>query len=565
MLEVRNLRLPLDAGLDVQGTIARKALARALGVRPDALVRVRLTKRSVDARKKGEVRFVCSFVVELAPADERRALGRKPAGPVQVKMAEVERDPFDLLSFDASLDPNRFGMLLDERPLIVVGAGPAGLMCAWALARFGAKPVVVERGDLAQPRMEAIEGFNAGGALDPESNMQVGEGGAGLFSDGKLTTNIKSPRCKDVLRILVQAGAPDEILWRAKPHLGTDKLVGIVEKLRHQIEEQGGRILPRTRFEGFVFDQGKLVGVRVHDKEGLHQIKTAACVLACGHSARDTFEVMREASLALERKPFAVGVRIEHPQALIDSVQYGQAAGHPALGAADYKLAVHLPGGRGVYTFCMCPGGEVVCAASEEGGLCVNGMSRFARDGANANAGLLVGIEPSDLPGDDVLAGVELQRRLERAAFVAGGKTYAAPAQRVEDFLACRATSAERGEFNAVRPSHPRGVRWGSLDEVLPDFVAESLREALPLLDRRLPGFALPDAVMTAVEARSSSPVRILRDSVTLEASFVSGAICRGVFPCGEGAGYAGGIMSAAVDGLRVAEAVMRLLSGRQG
>lgn len=566
MLEVSNVRLPLDAGLPQGEGLARIAVARALGVNPDDIVRMLLAKRSVDARKKSDVHFVATYVVELAANMEASVAARGAVSPARLKDLGAGDDAFHPLRFDSYLGEYRFGKPFEVPPRpVVVGAGPAGLFCAWALARFGAKPIVLERGDLAEERMGAIERFNEGGDLDPECNIQFGEGGAGLFSDGKLTTNIKNPRCKDVLRIFVQAGAPEEILWQSKPHLGTDNLVGIVSSLHEQIKRMGGQVLARTRFEGFRFESGKLTGVYVRDAKGeARSIKTNACVLACGHSARDTFEVVRDAGLAMERKPFAVGVRIEHPQELINRAQYGAAADHPALGAADYKLAVHLPDGRGVYTFCMCPGGEVVCAASEEGGVCVNGMSRFARDGSNANAAVLVGVEEHDLPGDDVLAGVELQRHMERAAYAAGGGTYAAPAQRVEDFLAHRATSVQAGEGNSVKPTYARGVAWGNLHEVLPAFVADSIAAALPQFDRRLHGFSSSDAVLTGVEARSSSPVRIVRDKEGFQARFADGASCAGVFPCGEGAGYAGGIMSAAADGLRVAEAVMVSLVGEK-
>lgn len=569
MIEVTNVRLPLDAGIVGNEDFSVEAVARALGVGRSRIKRMRLTKRSVDARKKADVHFVASFAVELTGDMEESVLERGGRGGVRIVRLSDEVNPFDPFSSERlraseelRVSESSDGAVDIEgcaRP-VVVGAGPAGLFCAWELARRGAKPIVIERGDEAGKRMDAIEAFNAGGPLDEESNIQFGEGGAGLFSDGKLTTNIKNPRCRDVLRIFVQAGAPEEILWKAKPHLGTDNLVGIVEVLRRQIVAMGGEVVPRTRFERPVFKRGRLIGIEAKGPEGTRTIATDVCILAFGHSARDTFEALRSVGLLMERKPFAVGVRIEHPQKLVDRAQYGRAAGHPALGAADYKLAVHLPDGRGVYTFCMCPGGEVVCAASEAGGVCVNGMSRYARDGENANAAVLVGVEESDLPGDDVLAGVELQRRMERAAYAAGGCTYAAPAQRVGDFLAGRATQPADGEANPVKPSYARGVAWCDLGDVLPDFVADSIREALPQFDRRLHGFASPDAVMTGVEARSSSPVRVVRDKESLQAFFADGTPCGGVFPCGEGAGYAGGIMSAAVDGLRVAEAVAELM-----
>ena len=565
MLEVQNVRLPLDAGLAQGEALVRKILAKALGISSNQIRRMRMTKRSVDARKKHDVHFVASFVVELAQTDEEKLLSNNARSTIKIKALPSGNDPFQPLRFDDVLNPHRFGKPFDRSfSPVVVGAGPAGLFCAWALARFGAKPIIVERGDVARKRMGAIECFNSGGPLDPECNVQFGEGGAGLFSDGKLTSNIKSPYCKNVLSAFVGAGAPEEILWKAKPHLGTDNLLGIVENLHRQIEDMGGSVLPRTRFEGFCFEKGRLVGVRVRTAGELRDIPADACVLACGHSARDTFELVYDAGLSMERKAFAVGVRIEHLQDMINRAQYGSAANHPALGAADYKLAVHLPDGRGVYTFCMCPGGEVVCAASEEGGVCVNGMSQFARDNTNANAAVLVGVDPADLPGDDVLAGVEFQRNIERAAFVAGGSTYAAPAQRVGDFLKGCPTSTERGRNNSVHPTYARGVTWCDFHDVLPEFIANSLCDALPRFDQKLHGFASPDAVMTGVETRSSSPARILRDPETLQARFSSGEMCEGVFPCGEGAGYAGGIMSAAVDGLRVAESVMRQFVGSQ-
>ena len=414
-------------------------------------------------------------------------------------------------------------------------------------------------------RLESVARFNGGGPLDPDSNIQFGEGGAGTFSDGKLTTNIKNPRCKDVLHIFAEAGAPEEILWQAKPHIGTDLLVDVVRRMREEIVAMGGEVRFGARFESPCFADGSLESISVVDvKTGRAEcVRARHLVLACGHSARDTFQAVHDAGLFMERKPFSVGVRIEHPQKLIDRSQYGKAASHPALGAADYKLAVHLESGRGVYTFCMCPGGEVVCAASEEGGVCVNGMSRFAREGRNANAAVLVGVEDRDLPGDSVLAGVELQRMMERAAYEAAGSTYAAPAQYVGDFLAHRASDGPVDE--GVDPTYARGVAWCDLRQVLPEFVSRSIEGALPLLDRRLRGFASKTAVMTGVETRSSSPVRIVRRKDTMQAVFHEGIDSSqggtGVYPCGEGAGYAGGIMSAAVDGLRVAEALIDALA----
>ena len=572
MIEASNLRLPLDAGLPQGQPLARKALAKALGVPEHAIGPLTLLKRSVDARKKSDVHFVASYAFELLEGSEAALVERGAKAPVNVKIHRPYGG-YDLLAA-AGVDAQAVRQAADGEGgqaafcPVVVGTGPAGLFAAWALAQAGAKPVVIERGQRVEERLDSVDAFNQGGALNPESNIQFGEGGAGTFSDGKLNTGIKNPRCKDVLHIFVQAGAPQEILWQAKPHIGTDLLVDVVRAMRQSILEAGGQVLFDTRLDAVHFAEGAVSGVVVTDVlTGQQRVVPATdVVLACGHSARDTFAMLKGSGLLMERKPFSVGVRIEHPQQLINESQYGAAASHPALGSADYKLSVHLPDGRGVYTFCMCPGGEVVCAASEEGGVCVNGMSRFARDGENANSAVLVGVEVNDLPGNDVLAGVELQRAMERAAYDAGhaatGKAYMAPAQYVGDFLAGKASCADGLRAKGVKPTYARGVAWCNLHDVLPQFVAQGIQEALPLFDRRLRGFAAADAVMTGVETRSSSPVRVVRDKATYQAFFACGEgqeprAAQGLYPCGEGAGYAGGIMSAAVDGLRAAEALL--------
>jgi uncharacterized FAD-dependent dehydrogenase len=504
---------------------------RRLQIEPLAVKELRVLKKSVDARDKAEIHFVFHLLVGLEDEAAEEPLARQAGMELHAppKMPALPEAPRGRL-----------------RP-VVVGAGPAGLLAALILAKAGARPLLIERGRPVERRQADVADFFASGRLDPSSNVLFGEGGAGTFSDGKLTTGIKSPYIPFILDEFVKAGAPEEILYAAKPHIGTDFLPKMLKGLRERILALGGEIRFGTKLTGLVQGAGRLRALRAEGENGQEELPCEALLLCIGHSARDTFAMLAESGLRMEQKAFSIGLRIEHPQALIDRAQYGEFAGHPALGAAEYKLSCHLPNGRSVYSFCMCPGGRVLAASSEEGLLNINGMSAFARDGENANSALLCSVEPGDFGGEGPLAGIEFQRQFEKKAFELGGGRFRAPAQRMEDFLAGRASRA----LGALRPSFAPGVTPADLRACLPGFAAESIRQALPQFARRVRGFTDHESVLMGVETRSSSPLRIPRDKNSLQGSIL------GLYPCGEGAGYAGGILSAAADGARCAIALL--------
>jgi uncharacterized FAD-dependent dehydrogenase len=533
---IRITELPLP--LDYTPEMLREAVLGRLALTEAELLDVHLFKRSPDARRRNAaILFMC--IVDVSVRDEAAVLRR------------FAQDPKVRPSPDTQYHPvARVPAGLKERPL-VVGFGPGGVFAALILAQCGFRPIVLERGKDVRRRTQDTWALWRQSILTPESNVQFGEGGAGLFSDGKLYSQIKDPKLygRKVMAEFVRAGAPPEIMYVNRPHIGTFRLTRVMLGIREQILELGGEIRFESRVTDLLIDNGQLRGVVLADGEELH---SRHVVLAPGHSSRDTFRMLERRGVHLDPKPFSIGFRIEHPQSMIDAARLGRFAGHPALGAADYKLVHHARNGRAVYSFCMCPGGTVVAATSEPERVVTNGMSQYSRNERNANAGIVVAINPEpDYPGG-TLAGVALQEELESRAYLLGGGGYFAPGQLVGDFLKGRA-STQLGE---VQPSYKPGVRLGDLSTALPEYAIEAMREALPAFGRQIRGFDRDDAVLTGVETRTSSPVRITRDDETLQSLNL-----RGLYPCGEGAGYAGGILSAGVDGIRVAEAVARSLA----
>ena len=529
MLRVSNIKLSID---DDKSKI-KSSVLKKLKIKESDLQKYFIYKESVDARKRGKIDFV--YTVDVIVKNESKLLNKKLKDVVEIKQREY-------------IGVESGNQELKHRP-VVIGSGPAGLFAALVLAQRGYMPIMLERGLDVDNRTKDIENFWKERKFKNNSNVQFGEGGAGTFSDGKLTTRIKDIRCRKVLTEFVNFGAPDEILYSNKPHVGTDILKDVVKNIREEIIRLGGIVKFDSKVTQINMEDSKIKSVVVNEEE---VIETNVVILAIGHSARDTYEMLYENGIKINQKPFAIGARIEHPQILINESQYKEFYNHPRLGAADYKLIEHTSNGRTAYTFCMCPGGTVIASASEEGEVVTNGMSEHARDKENANSAFLVNVRPSDFGSDHPLAGVEFQRKYERLAFELGGGNYNAPIQLVGDFLEDRVST----KLGKVKPSYQPGYPCVDLRKCLPDFVCETMKEALPKLDKKLNGFAMRDAVLTGVETRSSAPIRIVRDEETLESVNLEQ-----LYPCGEGAGYAGGIVTAAVDGIKCAEKIIERYS----
>lgn len=527
MIKIADLNIPLEYDMD----LLEKTAAKTLGIGRERIESLEIVKRAVDVHDKDNIHFKVTIRVKVSGSEQELVYSLKKK---QVTL-EAETSYF----IPAMRRPA-------ERP-IIVGCGPAGMFAALTLAIAGARPILLERGEDVDNRKKSVMNFWHTGILDTRSNVQFGEGGAGAFSDGKLKVGFKDARKLFILKEFVNAGAPPEIMYEEKPHIGTDYLHGVVKKIREKTVGLGGEVRFNSVVTKILLKDGKAAGVGFTEDGTYKELYSDNIILAIGHSARDTFENLLDCGVQIKQKPFSIGVRIEHPQRLIGKLVYGSFAGHPSLGAADYRLTVHLKNGRGVYTFCMCPGGEVVAAASEKEQLVTNGMSQYARDGANANTALLVTLLKEDIKSEHPLAGVEFQRNIEKAAFRAGGGGYKAPVQRLEDFMRGSETKA----LGDVIPTYLPGTNFAAVDSYLPDYVTDSLRQAVYEMDDWMPGFAYPDAVLTGAETRSGSPVKIARDE-NCEALGI-----KGLYPCGEGAGYSGGIISAAVDGIICAEHIL--------
>lgn len=532
MLRISNIKMPVDHTEDD----VKNSVAKVLKADKNAINDIKIFKRSIDSRRKDDIHFV--YTVDVT-ADVNEAKILKASDPKKVSESVIYKYPKPENKRTSKLRP------------VVVGFGPAGMFCALMLAREGLCPLVIERGADVDQRTRDVHNFWDTRKLNTESNVQFGEGGAGTFSDGKLTTGIKDARQTKVFEEFIRFGAPEQIMYSNYPHIGTDKLVHVVKKLREEILSLGGEIHFGAKLTDLIIYNNFIQGITYTENGRSIDFETDTVVLAIGHSARDTVEMLYDKGINMIQKPFSVGTRIEHPREFIDEAQYGKFAGHPALGAANYKMACHPEHGRGTYTFCMCPGGTVVAASSEEGMLVVNGMSEYARDKENSNSALLVGINPEDFPSEHPLAGMHLQRQIESKAFELGGKDYTAPCQLVKDFL----NNEKSTKLGAIKPSCPTGTTPSDIREILPQKVTDNLADALLKMNNMLKGFAMPEAVLTAPESRSSSPVRIIRDDF-FQCSRGDTPL-GGLYPCGEGAGYAGGIVSAAVDGIRCFEAIL--------
>ncbi|MCX7708670.1 MAG: FAD-dependent oxidoreductase [Clostridia bacterium] len=518
---INNIRASLEDGIED----IKKVASRKLNIPLRDITNFKITKESIDARRKPNICLVYSVLAETN-------VSIKNIHDPDIKRVEEAQEEV--------LKPGT--QPLSAKP-VVVGTGPAGLFAGLLLAQQGYRPIVLERGECVEKRTAAVEEYWKKGKLNPETNVQFGEGGAGTFSDGKLTTRINDRRCELVLKELYRSGAPEEILYKAKPHIGTDILKNVVINMRKRIEELGGEVRFNSKMTSILTKDGKITGLKINQNE---ELNTEVIVLAIGHSARDTFYSLFESGVRFIQKPFSIGVRIEHPQEVINEAQFGKAASHPRLGAADYQLFYKMPG-RTAYSFCMCPGGIVVASASEPDTIVTNGMSEFARDRENANSALVVSVEPRDFEGSHPLAGIEFQRKWEKLAFGVAGKNSSAPVQRLEDFMENRASS----RFGKVKPSYTGNTQLADINACLPEFVTNPMKESIGYFDRKLRGFGMKDALLTGVETRTSSPVRIPRGD-NLEAEGI-----KGLYPAGEGAGYAGGIVSAAVDGIRIAERII--------